>query len=71
MAATCAISGQVPDEPVVSVKSGYVYEKRLIFKHLQATGKDPKTQEVRKRLLFEWFVRLCRPRRRAGCEDSG
>ncbi len=31
----CSISGEVPQEPVVSVKTGHLYEKRLIEKHLE------------------------------------
>uniref|UniRef100_A0A0W0F5S8 Pre-mRNA-processing factor 19 n=1 Tax=Moniliophthora roreri TaxID=221103 RepID=A0A0W0F5S8_MONRR len=37
----CAISGLPPQEPVVSTKSGKVYEKRLIVKHIEANGTDP------------------------------
>ena len=45
MAMNCSISGEVPEEPVVSVKSGHVFEKRLIEKHLAATGTCPVTGE--------------------------
>lgn len=41
----CAISGHSPEEPVFSPKTGYVYEKRLITKHLQSVGKCPVTKE--------------------------
>ncbi|KAK4052015.1 hypothetical protein OIO90_004545 [Microbotryomycetes sp. JL221] len=38
----CAISGQPPLKPVVSTKSGTVYEHSLILKYLQDnSGKDP------------------------------
>ena len=37
------VSGEVPTEPVVSAKSGYVFEKRLIEKFLVANGKCPIT----------------------------
>ncbi|KAG7098937.1 hypothetical protein E1B28_000827 [Marasmius oreades] len=37
----CAISGLPPQEPVVSTKSGKVYERRLIVKHIEANGTDP------------------------------
>jgi hypothetical protein len=40
-----AVSGEVPQEPVVSRKSGHLYEKRLILKHLEADGRDPVTGE--------------------------
>lgn len=40
----CAISGEIPDEPVVSRKSGHLFEKRVIEKALTATGgKCPET----------------------------
>jgi len=41
----CAISGQAPEEPVFSPKTGHVYEKRLINKHIQSAGKCPVTKE--------------------------
>lgn len=41
----CAISGHPPDEPVFSPKTGHVYEKRLITKHLDSTGACPITRE--------------------------
>lgn len=39
----CAISGEPPQEPVVSAKSGKVYEKRLIVKYISENGTDPIT----------------------------
>jgi len=42
--ATCSISGVVPEEPVVSLKSGHLFEKRLIVKHIEACGLCPVTQ---------------------------
>lgn len=39
----CSISGQTPQNPVVSLKSGHVFEKSLIEKHLQVTGTCPVT----------------------------
>eukprot|EP00002_Diphylleia_rotans_P006532 TRINITY_DN158_c0_g1_i1.p1 TRINITY_DN158_c0_g1~~TRINITY_DN158_c0_g1_i1.p1 ORF type:complete len:509 (+),score=130.33 TRINITY_DN158_c0_g1_i1:48-1574(+) len=41
----CAISGAIPETPVVSVKSGHVFEKRLVLEHIKATGRCPITQE--------------------------
>jgi len=41
----CSISGVAPVEPVFSVKSGHVYEKRLIVKHLKATNTCPMTND--------------------------
>ncbi|CAN0428875.1 unnamed protein product, partial [Ectocarpus sp. 12 AP-2014] len=39
------VSGQTPEIPVVSKKSGHVYEKRLIVKYIDAEGKCPATGE--------------------------
>lgn len=41
----CAISGNAPEEPVFSPKTGHVYEKRLIIKQIESTGKCPVTKE--------------------------
>lgn len=41
----CAISGDLPQEPVVSAKSGKVYERRLIVKYIAENGTDPVTGE--------------------------
>ena len=37
----CAISNEVPEQPVVSPVSGQVYERRLIEKFLADNGVDP------------------------------
>ncbi|KAI0344146.1 nuclear matrix protein NMP200 [Trametopsis cervina] len=39
----CAISGELPQDPVVSQKSGQVYERRLILKYITENGTDPIT----------------------------
>ncbi|OKL58031.1 hypothetical protein UA08_06582 [Talaromyces atroroseus] len=39
----CAISGEAPQVPVVSAKSGNVFEKRLIEAYIAENGKDPVT----------------------------
>ena len=41
----CAISGEAPQDPVVSAKSGHVYERRLITKYIAENGTDPVTGE--------------------------
>ncbi|KAF3765243.1 Prp19-domain-containing protein [Cryphonectria parasitica EP155] len=41
----CAISGEAPEEPVVSKKTGTVFEKRLIEKYIEENGKDPITSD--------------------------
>ncbi|KAL4802157.1 hypothetical protein BDV18DRAFT_167033 [Aspergillus unguis] len=37
----CAISGEAPQEPVISPKSGSVFEKRLIEAYIAENAKDP------------------------------
>lgn len=44
-ALVCAISGAAPEEPVFSPKTGQIYEKRLIEKHISESGKCPVTKE--------------------------
>ena len=39
----CALSGEVLINPVVSTKSGHVFETSLIEKHLLNTGQCPLT----------------------------
>ena len=39
----CSISGEPPQDPVVSQKSGQVYERRLIVKYINENGTDPIT----------------------------
>lgn len=41
----CSISGEPPQDPVVSQKSGHVYERRLILKYINENGTDPITGE--------------------------
>lgn len=41
----CAVSGEVPAEPVVSKKSGALFEKRLALKYIADNGTDPTTGE--------------------------
>lgn len=42
----CGISGETPVEPVVSVKSKKVYERRLILKYIAENGTDPVTGDA-------------------------
>jgi pre-mRNA-processing factor 19 len=37
----CSISGSVPQEPVVSKKTGHLYEKRIIEKYIKSEGRCP------------------------------
>ncbi|KAG1885581.1 nuclear matrix protein NMP200 [Suillus subluteus] len=41
----CSISGEPPQDPVISSKSGQVYERRLILKYINDNGTDPLTGE--------------------------
>jgi len=43
----CALTGETPDEPVISTKTGHIYEKRVIEKYLREhDGKDPHEQLI-------------------------
>ena len=42
---TCAITGHQLTEPVVSKKTGHVFEKSLIEKHIEASGQCPITNQ--------------------------
>ncbi|TQS33777.1 hypothetical protein Golomagni_05867, partial [Golovinomyces magnicellulatus] len=42
----CGISGEAPQEPVASKKSGVVYEKRLIEQYINEHGTEPSTGEA-------------------------
>ena len=39
----CAISGEPPQDPVISTKSGHLYERRLVQKYITENGTDPVT----------------------------
>lgn len=41
----CSISGHAPEQPVFCPKTGHVYEKRLILKHIEGNGQCPVTKE--------------------------
>eukprot|EP01083_Nonionella_stella_P179921 640130_1 len=41
----CSISGELCEDPVVSTKSGIIFERRLIEKHLKEHAKCPITKE--------------------------
>lgn len=41
MSIRCSISGEVPQEPVVSQVSGNIFEKRLVIKFIEENGVDP------------------------------
>ncbi|KAI0594862.1 cell cycle control protein [Biscogniauxia sp. FL1348] len=60
----CAISGEAPQEPVVSKLSGAVFEKRLIEKYIQENGKDPVSGQdlTLDDLLLIKSTRVVRPR---------
>merc|ERR1711907_271055 len=42
----CSLSGQTPEDAVVSSKSGHLFERRLIEKYIENTGKCPVTNEA-------------------------
>ncbi|KAL8272323.1 hypothetical protein Esti_003734 [Eimeria stiedai] len=43
MSLVCAVTGEVPEEAVFCPKTGLLYEKRLILKHISASGCCPVT----------------------------
>lgn len=45
MSLRCEISGELPTVPVVSPKSGGVFEKRLLEEYVQQNGTDPLNQQ--------------------------
>jgi pre-mRNA-processing factor 19 len=45
-ALVCSLSGNPIIEGVVSVKTGHLYEKSTILKHLKAFGKCPHTDQL-------------------------
>ncbi|KAM5448323.1 putative RING-type E3 ubiquitin transferase [Microsporum audouinii] len=60
----CAISGEAPQVPVVSRKSGNVFEKRLIEEYISEHGKEPVTGEEHTvdDLIELKSARIARPR---------
>ena len=42
----CAVSGNAPEHPVVSTKSGHLFEQSVIEKYIASTGKCPVTGEA-------------------------
>lgn len=45
MSLICSLSNEVPEHPVVSPRSGHVFERRLIEKYLVENGTDPIDQQ--------------------------
>ncbi|KAJ2599269.1 hypothetical protein H4R99_003769 [Coemansia sp. RSA 1722] len=43
MSFCCSLSGETPREPVISAKTGRIYEKRLLQKYLDENGTEPHT----------------------------
>jgi len=41
----CSISGNPTEEPVISKKTGHLFEKRLITKYIESTGECPITHQ--------------------------
>ncbi|VDD80319.1 unnamed protein product [Mesocestoides corti] len=45
MSLACSISNEIPEQPVLSPRSGHIFERRLIEKYLIETGCDPINQQ--------------------------
>ena len=41
MAMICSLSNEVPEEPVISLTSKHIFEKRLLEKYIAENGTDP------------------------------
>ena len=41
----CAVTGVAPEHPVISTKSGHLYEQSVAEKYIESTGKCPVTGE--------------------------
>ena len=67
------VSGECPQEPVVSRKTGHLYEKRVLEKHIQEEGRCPVTGEQmgQGEVLSLAVSRSVRPRLTAGASVPG
>ena len=66
-ALVCALSGEVPSEPVVSIKSGHLFEKKLITKYVEVLHPLPRydgshAAPVRAPRLSSAAPSMCGPR---------
>ncbi|KAJ2556854.1 hypothetical protein EV175_001718 [Coemansia sp. RSA 1933] len=46
MSFSCSISGEAPKEPVISARTGNVYERRLLQKYIDENGREPQTDHA-------------------------
>lgn len=61
----CAISQQIPDEPVISPLSGCIFEKRLIHKYINEYAKDPITNDplsIEQLVEIKQFQKVVKPK---------
>ncbi|KAJ2119544.1 hypothetical protein GGH17_005597, partial [Coemansia sp. RSA 788] len=40
------VSGEAPTEPVISAKTGRIYEKRILLKYMEEHGREPQTEHA-------------------------
>ena len=69
----CSISGTTPEDPVISSKTGHLYERSLITKALQETGECPvtKTPMTLEDLLEVKSSKMVKPRATAAASIPG